>query len=1588
MFNIIEASNNIKNDFNNFLVSNFYIKDDLYRESFKQELSKEGNISKGPFVQINSPFKKGKSLKDLMDEGLICSEFSKLEKGEDSNKQLPLNRPLYNHQENAIRIINGKNHNAVITTGTGSGKTESFLIPILNELLKEKENGTLDNPGIRVLLIYPMKALASDQVKRLRSILKKYPEITFGVFDGNTKNKESDARLDYISIFKNNEDVDLREPIDNEYLSKERIRNSPPHILFTNYSMLEHMLLKPNNMNIFQGETLKFIVLDESHIYQGATGMESALLFRRLKARVLSDSSNLKFILTSATLGNKGENDENILKFAYNLTGNNFEKEDIIFGDRIPIDTSKATKDISIHHFKELVNLIESLEKEKEKDIYTFDKETLLDIEKNTKALIENIFKKNDISFNNSKDLHYNIFNFCEQSILYKNLVDYGNLFNIDNFCNDFCLDKYDFSYFLMLLDYCFKDNLSLIDIKYHLFIRGLDGLYTSLVDDNKVYITKKEVNDKGFNLFERVVCSNCGDLGIYGRVENNHLVTTSKFFEKNKKGDLKYFTIKKSFEIDNDFEEDFILNDFTEEEEIEKQTNKTIRKINEIKICPKCGLLVNIDEKLYCDCEEKSPLILIENESSCRCNKCRNGNLLRFYVDRDKSTGDIAVSLFDNLKEKDVEIKDDDEIHHFSGGKQFLCFSDNRNDAAFFAPYLSKYQNNVLRKRALLKIINKLDEPTSFEDVTDEIFKLFRNEKSFIDDLCNYSDNKTINRDNAITALLKELIDSKKRNSLISLGFFDYYVEGIDKIAILLADKFEIDKNLCKKLVNYLVCFFIWNGCVKDDELVDNDYIFNNFLYYHNTNNSMKMENKGENKKDSKSSIYYFSARNKPGKIDEFYNNLRLYTVQRVLNCNLVTANEFLKKLFELLVSKNIILKNSSNSDYCLKTNKIMIKPKSMSLFYQCSECGKITTHNLNGYCNEYNCSGKLSNISPDYSLDGFYLSNLKGCIIKEHTAQLSKDKGKEYQEKFGTNRIHALSCSTTFEMGVDVGKLETVFLRNVPPLASNYIQRAGRAGRGKDSSSLCICFCKLSAHDYYYFNNAEKMISGKILPPIFKLDNEKIVYRHINSILLSYYFEKNPKIFEKSNPLAIDFIDNDYESFKELLEDLPKELIDLLEKSIPNFSKFKNFKEKLIGDKGFLSNAIIEFNETMKILEKELKDSRKKSTTNEISYIQRLNNSFKSIPLIDFFVKNNILPQYGFPIDSVELKILDSESNLALNLTRDLKVAISEYSPGSEIVADDKIFKSRYINKMIVIKDTSFSLGFNIKKIGYCKNCDSYNYFNTNECFCKFCNKEIKSKLDAIIPSKGFTSDRKNYPIKMKPPKKSSTNSYYYIKDISNTDIISENLNGHIIELSKTDSDKVLTLSNSSFLYCPKCGYSELNKDIFSKSKEVNHKNTFGKDCDCKKLNPIRLIDVCNTDIVVIDFKDTKFIDINNKPNECAQANSVLYAILDSISLNLLIERKDINGLLFKEIDSETGKYKTKLMLYDTVSGGAGNVKRLFDKEISLESIFKTCLETLSKCSCDKSCYNCLRNYGNQEVHDILDRKLAIQFFEQFFK
>ena len=176
----------------------------------------------------------------------------------------------------------------------------------------------------------------------------------------------------------------------------------------------------------------------------------------------------------------------------------------------------------------------------------------------------------------------------------------------------------------------------------------------------------------------------------------------------------------------------------------------------------------------------------------------------------------------------------------------------------------------------------------------------------------------------------------------------------------------------------------------------------------------------------------------------------------------------------------------DSKTHYFKLKLTNIVFEKQTGPL-YVCEKCGETSKVNLFGICSKTNCDGHLIEVHNDEDRGDYYRQSFSNIQLipmnaKEHTAQIASQTATDLQKSFKSNNANILSCSTPFEMGVDIGSLESVVLRNVPPETANYIERAGRAGRRGSSAAFILTFAKRRSHDLTYYNDPVKMINGEI--------------------------------------------------------------------------------------------------------------------------------------------------------------------------------------------------------------------------------------------------------------------------------------------------------------------------------------------------------------------------------------------------------------------------------------------------------------------------------------------------------------------------
>lgn len=274
------------------------------RQLLSLDEARQSPLLQGPFVSLSRPFRGGAAVADLADEGLLHPHLE---------QRIPSDiKELYRHQEKAIRAIVG-GRSTLVSTGTGSGKTECFLYPIVSRCLRLRDE---DAPaGISAVIVYPMNALAEDQLMRLRSLLAG-TGVSFGMYVGKTPEREGDvigvrlppgsSRADYEAQLEATRKAKTGESVfpAEEACSREAMRSAggQPRILLTNVKQLELLLTRQRDAELFHGARLDYLVFDEAHTFTGAMGAETACLVRRLRAFCGRQAADTVCVATSATI--------------------------------------------------------------------------------------------------------------------------------------------------------------------------------------------------------------------------------------------------------------------------------------------------------------------------------------------------------------------------------------------------------------------------------------------------------------------------------------------------------------------------------------------------------------------------------------------------------------------------------------------------------------------------------------------------------------------------------------------------------------------------------------------------------------------------------------------------------------------------------------------------------------------------------------------------------------------------------------------------------------------------------------------------------------------------------------------------------------------------------------------------------------------------------------------------------------------------------------------------------------------------------------------------------------------------------------
>lgn len=1512
-------------------------------KAIDDSIAAPGGIVKGPYLEATPPYVTGRSIRELVQEGVLNPGFLKL-----ASNSFPLDRPVYKHQEESIRKVQA-GRNILVATGTGSGKTESFLIPIINHLMSQRDEGKL-GPGVRALLLYPMNALANDQVKRIREILAVDPTITFGRYTGETLEKEDVATKAYVQR-------EGRKPSPNELVSRQQMRATPPHILLTNYAMLEYLLLRPEDHEIFGGahaDSWKFVVADEAHTYDGAHGVEVALLLQKLRERI----DKKQEIITIGTTATIGGNDDDKELFATNFFGNHYEivnngtgHRDLVepqrlkltagswgfssFQDWLPLGTESDFAEAAVSAGSQHSDIATAfLDNKHVSAVRTL----LLDKPASIADVAEAVFGSS------GEDSQAAIVQIVELGAQIRD--PFGS---------------------------------PAFQARFHLFARATEGVFSCLSEEPHAYLARNlDCPECDSPSYELAGCKRCGASYFSGTIveisEKQYFRPSGSSIRSN--SDTYAYPIEFSADGENEdevnFDEVFGVSDGSE--------------TKPVALCGSCGLINPDGLDLCSSCESTNLLLVKFTTRTHKCEVCAGLGqkiIRRLESGNDAAAAVLATSLYQDLPPSPVA-----KLAHLAGeGRKLMVFSDSRQQAAFFAPYLEDSYERIVWRRVILKALRAAEESHPGAQISFLDLKTFASNEARSANLLR-GEGEVGEHNEVLTRLYWEAVSTDLQNNLEGTGLVVWKYKLSDaetalKPLIDLGFSIEDARSFVSEIINSLRT----GGIVSGKPGVNlGDELFAPrsgplFIRELEPNTAIK--------------TYAW--------LPKSASNTRVDYTKKVLKSLGIEADavELLKGLWDALSPKDGLLSDILTSEqkggqgvvFSLNPEKILIETASKAgHVFRCGLCRRVSSVSVGEVCPRFRCKGalvkvdsqSLENLIPSSHYASLYSEDeLIGMTTSEHTAQLETEYAAKVQQDFIEGRVNVLSSSTTFELGVDVGELQAVLLRNMPPSVANYIQRAGRAGRRSDSAALILTYAQRRPHDLSMFADPVSMVAGKMRSPYVDLSNERILERHIFSLFFSAFFKamgikKLPKTGEfmsvedgfagqvvgwvtgHSPELRSRFDLIIPEALKGNADDVWTGISDNFNDRFQRVSR--SFHQDVAGYNSLIASLLAGVD-------------GKNPTASALFEAGRLQKSLNTIvekDLIGFLSRNNLIPKYGFPVDTVPLIPRRGDSPLAGNieLDRDLSVAIFDYAPGTQVIAAGVTWES-----VGIVEPAKDEKGLQRFNYATCPECEEYQeqVYVAGEQIesCTSCNTTDLETRSYVVPEWGFFAKGGH----KKPGdaiKRPGWNRSLHLKDSGQAILIAGRNTPAGVKAELRSVARLLVLNsgpaNKGYQMCSSCNHAHPTKKV--KPNETHEKPFDGnKTCTTTFRERIDLGHSFQTDIVHISINLEKF-----EGQHRVAGRSVAAALLEGASEGLQISHDDIDVVLLPATNTEL-----RIALIDAVPGGAGFAKMISQQ---ITKVFETAFERVSRCECgeESSCYQCLRSFNNQREHEELRRSHAL--------
>lgn len=1559
------------------------------------------------------------------------------------------------HQVSALEAFE-RGENLFVSTGTGSGKTECFMWPLLAKLATEARNFTdsWTQRGVRTIIMYPMNALVSDQVSRLRRMLgdpdNKFIHIfrntcghdvrrpQFGMYTGRTPypgvqpSSEQDKKLartltrmscpandsekEYFRLLLKEGKVPAKADMnafleglrksnhtpneeDAELITRFEMQQSCPDILITNYSMLEYMLLRPREQKIWDdtrawlaanAENRLLFVIDEAHMYRGSSGGEVALLIRRLFHKLGISRDRVQFILTTASMPNRNQDDvDSVMKFANDLTASDAPTNFCyLTGEREVID-GQLKYDIPSR-------LLLSFEPS--------------DFENNEEQKLSALlsFWQQLEGFDSCIDSLESI---C--SWMYDNLIYYRPFHELIKHCrgNAVSLGELSSDIFPNLSQ---EDGLKAISVllaiaplakngkgsilfpaRMHMLFRGISGVYACTNEKcphshSEGGLTLGEI----FLSNDKLVCPHCKSVvyelyndrrcgalffkgyvlqsdpnSLYGTqylwhypgqvmdatMKEIHLFIPGADFERPKRKDFKpcYLDVKSGFVNYSD-----------------DSSAKTpgVRKL------------------YYCCYSVKGKPSVLTFPTCPHCNHQLSGTQLTSFSTR----GNLS---FSNLIKAQFQLqpavpgKDHNPDRLPNEGRKVLLFSDSRQRAAKLARDMSDALDSTAIRQLFAIAIKMMEEHPS-EYALEKLYDFFclaagqrriqlfhsADRIKFSEDCISVLDryNRSMKRKKEYAPQLSMTQSPAKMQEYLLRMFaggyntlYDSAISWIEPTEGMLFDAIDAleDNHISVSSEEFIAFFNAWLLSICDDHMAIGDTISR-------------------------------PIREQARKIHNYYGLKKDWSFSTVILKIMGWAkDDAVAAVWKRVLKDSFLTSPSCDDKLYVKLDCVKPRFDPAHIWYKCGQCSELTPFPLKGRCP---CCGSpnIHEMSPmEYDALSFWRKPIEDALqgeririidTEEHTAQLShKDqrddlwsKTEQYELRFqdliqdDETPVDILSSTTTMEVGIDIGSLVAVGLRNIPPMRENYQQRAGRAGRRGSSLSTIVTFCEGGPHDTLYFYNPAPMFRGDPRKPWIDVRSEKLLQRHLAMVLLQEFLAKKNTSLDEIP--ASDFLDNDLDEFKVYLTTSHENIKPNLLPSGTDFH-YDTFKSEL-------DNSLVALN-SKRHTHPELFGADKEVQKGEVKV------------LLDALYEEGIIPTYSFPKNVVSTYISDADGKSLYEVDRGLDIAIGEYAPGRAIVVDKQTYQiggfyypnsERYGQFLKPAQSYTEDPKY-VKPIITCSECGWFDLNDKDITQCPFCGSKSISPAREMLRPWGFG------PKGGKPtPEAQLSEEYTAVQQplystLPNADDMLPVFGCKNIRLAARANQRIIMLNRGSqdkgFMVCKDCGAAMPGDDASVLENIERPYNMRKVQTKCRHSNVfnVNLGYDFITDMLVLEFSlDDARMDTGRQDNPwlTRAAQSLAEALRLVASKKLDVEFAEL--ITGYRLRTASGISYVDIYLYDSLSSGAGYAVSVSDVLTELLSEMEN---LLSSCDCGSACSKCLKHYRNQHLHGILDRFAALQ-------